>query len=191
MKIEKGKAGYIAARKKKFAILTLLEFGVVLLIFGIGYATTHTRLNLFTLAAVLGCLPASKMLVEWIAIFPYKTIDPETAGEIKEKARLLTTAYDLVITSRDKIMPVDAVVISNKTVFGYAKNPKTDPEEAAKYIKSILAQNHYSKVTVKVFSEYVPFLSRVEGLNNMIEVSHDADKKLERSIRRILLSISI
>lgn len=191
MKIEKGQAGYIAARKKKFGILTLLEFGIVLVIFAIGYATTHTRLNLFTLVAVLGCLPASKMLVEWIAIFPYKTIDPKIADEIADNAKLLTTAYDLVITSRDKIMPIDAVVVSNKTVFGYARNPKTDPEEAAKYIKSILAQNHYSKVTVKVFSEYVPFLSRVEGLNNMIEVSHDADKKLERSIRRLLLNISI
>lgn len=88
-------------------------------------------------------------------------------------------------------MPVDAIVISNHTVFGYARNPKTDTEAAAKHIKNILAENQYSKMTVKVFSEYVPFLSRVEGLNNIIQVNHAADKKLERTIRRIILNISM
>lgn len=191
MKIEKGQAGYISAQKRKLGLQTLLEFGLVLLILIIGYVVTHTKMNLFTLVAVLGCLPASKMLVEFIAIFPYKTIDGDTAAEISEKASLLTTAYDLVITSKEKIMPVDAIVISNHTVFGYTQNPKTDTEEAAKHIKKILAENHYSKMTVKVFSEYVPFLSRVEGLNNIIEVNHAADKKLERAIRQIILNISM
>ena len=57
--------------------------------------------------------------------------------------------------------------------------------------KNILAENHYTKVTVKIFSEYVPFLSRVEGLNNMIEVDHSADKELEEAIRQIILNISM
>lgn len=191
MKMKKGQAGYISAQKRKLGLQTLLEFGVVVLLLIIGYVITHTKMNLFTLVAVLGCLPASKMLVEFIAIFPYKTIDKAVAEEIEEKAPLLTTAYDLVITSKDKIMPVDAVVISNHTVFGYARNPKTDPAEAAEYIKSILAENHYSKMTVKVFSEYVPFLSRVEGLNSIIQVNHSADRKMERAIRRILFNISM
>ena len=115
----------------------------------------------------------------------------QIAEEILEKSSLLTTAFDMVITSRDKIMPVDAVVISNHTVFGYAHDPKTDTEMAAKHISDILAENHYTKVTVKIFSEYVPFLSRVEGLNNMIEVNHSADKELEEAIRQIILNISM
>ncbi|MDO4312931.1 MAG: hypothetical protein Q4C52_07585 [Eubacteriales bacterium] len=191
MKMEKGQAGYIAAQKRKLGLQALLGFGLVLLILIVGYIVTKTRVSLFTVIAVLGCLPAAKVLVEFVAILPYKTIEKKVAEEIDTKAPLLTTAYDLVITSRDKIMPVDAIVISNHTVFGYAKNPKTNPEEVAKHIKNILAENRYSKTTVKVFSEYVPFISRVEGLNSIIEVNHAADKKLERAIRKIILNISM
>lgn len=191
MKTIKGQAGYLSARKKKLGFQAVLEFGLVLLIFAAGYIITHTRMNLLTVIAVVGCLPASKMLVEFIAIFPYKTIDPETAAQIEEKSKLLTTAYDLVLTSRDQIMQIDAVVISNHTVFGYTQNPKTNLEEAGKHIRGILAANHYTKITVKIFSEYVPFLSRAEGLNNIAEVDRMADKELESAIRQIILNISM
>lgn len=191
MKTIKGQAGYLSAQKKRLGFQAALEFGLVLGIFAAGYLITHTRMNLLTVIAVVGCLPASKMLVEFIVLFPYKTIDPETAAQIQEKSKLLTTAYDLVLTNRDKIMQIDAIVISNRTVFGYTQNPKTDLEEAGKYIRSILAENHYTKITVKIFSEYVPFLSRAEGLNNIAEVDRMADKELESAICQILLNISM
>lgn len=191
MKVNKGEAGYIDARKKSLGLQTVLGFGIVGILLLAGYLKTYSRSNLFTIVAVLACLPSAKALTEWIAIFPYKTIDRKTAEEIREKSSLLTTAFDLVVTSRDKIMPIDAVVISNQTVFGYTDNPKTDTEMAAKHIKSILAENHYSKMTVKVFSEYVPFLSRAEGLNNMIEVNQSADRELEEAVRQIILNISM
>ncbi len=191
MKIKKGQAGYLSARKKSLQVQVLLGFGIVGALLLMGYLKTHSRTSLFTVLAVLGCLPSAKALTEWIAVLPYPTVDVKLMEEIREKSSLFTTAYDLVITSREKIMPVDAIVISNHTVFGYAHNPKTDTETAAKHIKNILAENHYTKVTVKIFSEYVPFLSRVEGLNNMIEVDHSADKELEEAIRQIILNISM
>lgn len=191
MNIKKGQPGYIAGQKKKYGLMALLEFAVVFLILAAGYLLTHSRLNLFTVIAVVGCLPASKMLAEFIALFPHHTIGEETAEEIKSKAALLTTAFDLVITNKDKIMPVEAIVISNYTVFGYAPNPKTDTEYAADYLKKLLEKNCRRKVTVKVLAEYVPFLSRVEGLNNMMEVSRSSDRKLEKKIRQIILSTSM
>lgn len=191
MRIKKGEAGYITARKKNLGLQTILGFGIVGAFLLAGYLKTYSRSNLFTIIAVLGCLPSAKALTEWIAIFPYQTVDRRIVEEVKAKSSLLTTAYDLVITSRDRIMPVDAVVISNRTVFGYAGNPKTNTEKAAKHIRDILAENQYSKVTVKIFTEYVHFLSRAEGLNNIIEVDHSADRELEEAIRQIILNISM
>ncbi len=191
MKAIKGEAGYLSACKKKLGFLAALEFGIVFLIFATGYITTHTRLNLLTVVAVVGCLPASKMLVEFIAVFPYKTIDRELAKDIERKSGLLTTAYDLVITDKDRLMHVEAVVISNHTVFGYTQDPKTDLEHTAAYIRSTLEANGRPKVMVKLFSEYVPFLSRAEGLNNMAQVDRAADKELESAIRQTILNISM
>ncbi len=191
MKVHKGEAGYISARKRSLGLQTAAGFGIAAAFLLAGYFKTYSRSNLFTIIAVLICLPSAKALTEWIAIFPYGSIDRKTAEEIKEKSVLLTTAFDMVITSREKIMPVDAAVISGQTVFGYASNPKTDPQEAAKHIKDILAENHHTKATVKIFSKYVHFLSRAEGMNNMVKIDKPADQELEEAIRQVILNISM
>ena len=179
-KVTKGKAGYLAEKKKRLGLQALAEFAVVALILIIGYVITKTRLNIFTVVAIVGCLPAARVLVEFIAMFPYRSIEGKVQCEIDEKGALLTRAYDMVITDGEHIMPVSAVAISNHKVFGYAPNPKTDPEMAAAYIKQILKNTGLEPSTVKVFAEYVPFLSRVEGLNSMMEISQSADQQLER-----------
>ena len=137
-KVTKGKAGYLAEKKKRLGLQALSEFAVVALILIIGYVITKTRLNIFTVVAIVGCLPAARVLVEFIAMFPYRSIEGKVQREIDAKGALLTRAYDMVITDGEHIMPVSAVAISNHKVFGYAPNPKTDPEMAAAYIKQIL-----------------------------------------------------
>lgn len=191
MKIEKGQPGYLKAERNKLLAQTLIEFVIVVGLLIVGYVQTGTKLNLFTLVAVLGCLPASKVLVELITIFPYKTIDADKAAEIKEKTPLLTTAYDMVLTSREKIMPVDAIVISGGTICGYSKSKKVKPEETASYIKKMLQENRFDKVTVKIFPDYVAFLSRAEGMNSIAEIEREDTRKKEKKIRKIILSLSM
>ena len=66
------------------------------------YSQTGTRLNLLTVVAILGCLPAGKALVGVIARFPYRSIEKERADEIAGKTAHLTVCYDMVITSEEK-----------------------------------------------------------------------------------------
>lgn len=190
-KVTKGKAGYLAEKKKRLGLQALVEFAIVAIILIIGYVVTKTRLNFFTVVAIVGCLPAARVLVEFIAMFPYKSIEDKVSREIDEKGALLTRAYDMVITDGEHIMPVSAIAVSNHKVFGYAPNPKTDPEKVATYIKQLLAKAGLEPSTVRIFSEYVPFLSRVEGLNSMMEISKVADEKLEKRIRRKILNVSM
>ena len=69
-KKEKGQPGYIKWRKEKYLIGTIAEFAAVIALVVLGYVQTKTKLNLLTVVAVVGCLPASKMLVEFITIAP-------------------------------------------------------------------------------------------------------------------------
>ena len=167
MKIEKGQPGYIKARKLKYLVWAIGEFAVVAVLVIVGYLKTGSKLNLFTVIAVVGCLPASKMLVEFITMAPHKGIEPEKFAEIEEKAGLITRIYDTVITGNGKVMPVDAFVISGRTICGYAGSPKANEAETARYIKEMLQNSHVDKVTVKIFCDYVAFLSRAEGMNNI------------------------
>ena len=85
-------------------------------------------------------------------------------------------------------MPVDAIVISGHTVIGYASNTKTDEVTCARYLKDMLNANHHEKMTVKIFHDYKAFLSRVEGMNNIVEVGHAENGREDRAVRKLILS---
>lgn len=191
MKIQKGEPGYIKARKVRYLIGAAAEFGIVIALVVLGIVQTGSRLNLFTVVAVVGCLPAAKMLVELITMMPYGSIRPELYKEIEEKAPLLTKAYDLVITGGDKVMPVDVLVISDHTVCGYTSNAKTDDVRTAKYLKEMLKSNQMEKITVKIFHDYTPFLARAEGMNNVMNVEKSGDRRREKKIRQLILTTSM
>ena len=96
-KIQKGNPGYLNYKKKVEIIRTIVYFAIVFAILALGIWQTGTRLNLLTVVAILGCLPASKSLVGVIARFPYPSIDPDKAKEIAKLSRHLTVCYDTVI----------------------------------------------------------------------------------------------
>ena len=116
MKIQKGDAGYLRRRKRLLILEAVVSFGLVAALVIAGYVTTKTKLNLLTVVAVLGCLPASRILVNLIMVMPHDSIDEATELEISAVTEELTVAYDLVITSEKKAMPVAAVAIYNNTI---------------------------------------------------------------------------
>ncbi len=191
MKIQKGEPGYVKARKIKFFIGAAAEFAIVIALVVLGYVKTGNRMNFFTVLAVVGCLPAAKMLVEFIVLYPHHGIEREKYLEIEEKAPLLTKVYDLVITGNDKVMPVDVLVISDHTVCGYTGNEKTDDVKVSRYLKEMLHNNRLEKITVKVFHDYTAFLARAEGMNNVMTVEQSGDRRRERKIRQLILTTSI
>ncbi len=191
MKIQKGQFHYIKSQKMKYLLGTISEFSVVIILVIVGYVQTGTRLNWFTLFAVLACLPSAKMLVELITLLPIKGVEEDVYREIELKAPLLTKAYDLVITCNDKNIPVDAMVISDHVVCGYTVSERTDESKCADCLKAFLKSNHYDKMTVKIFHDYHAFLSRAEGMNNIAEVGkQEKDRNTER-IKQLILSQSM
>lgn len=191
MSIQKGQPGYIKAQKTKYLMWAIGEFAIVIALIILGYIQTGSKLNVFTVIAIVGCLPASKMLVEFITMAPHKSIEPEKYQEITEKAPMLTTVFDTIITGNDKVMPVDAFVISGHTVCGYTSSSKTDEVKAARYIKEMLHNNRCEKVTVKIFHDYKAFITRAEGMNSIASVEQAETKKRERRIRKLILTTSI
>jgi len=191
MKVTKGNPGYIGKRKQKVVFKTLLLFGIVAALLVLGIMETKSRLNLLTIIAVLGCLPASKSLVELIMLFPHHSMDLCIADEIQGKTTGLTVAYDLILTSEKHIMPIDCVVISDNTICGYTSSRKTDTAFAAKHIKQYLFANQFSNVSVKIFDNYPSFLTRTEDMNNISVAEKKDTKEKEIKIRQVILNISL
>jgi hypothetical protein len=187
----KGTAGYLDRQKKIEWLKVLLSFGLVLAIFFVGYFTTGTRKNLFTLVAILGCLPAAKILVGLITRFPYRSLEPGKAKEIREHAPNVRVLFDFVFTTYEKILPVESIVIYNNTICGYAASYKTDVDFAAKHLKKMMQDNGYSKVTVKIFHDYKAFLARAEGMSDIAGIEKADYSRKEEKMEAILKNISL
>ena len=56
---------------------------------------------------------------------------------------------------------------------------------------NMLKASHYDKMTVKIFHDYVAFLSRAEGMNNIASIEKADTRKKEREIRNIILNLSM
>lgn len=145
-KCEKGTPGYLEYKKKVEIIRTVVYFLLVAAVYLLGYSQTHTNKNLLTVVAVVGCLPACKALVGVITRLPYPSIDPKRAEEVRALSPHMTSVFDLVVTSRDKIMPIDALVISGNKVFGHLTGKKR-----IRSIRRSISDPFFWKIILKMY----------------------------------------
>lgn len=184
-RVAKGNYGYLDYQKKAEFLKVLGAFGLVLAIFIVGYVTTKSRINLFTMVAILGCLPASKFLVGLLTRLPYKSVPAELFEQVEACAGDVERLYDLVFTTYEKIMPVSCMALEGNAAIGYAASEKTDIRALEKHLRGMLANNGHGKVTVKIFKELPKFLER------LLELSAKEEKKGMESVKELLLDISL
>ena len=161
---KKGEFGYVAAEKKRKFLITAILFAVPLLIFFTAMMYFKTRLTIWTVIAVVGCLPACKMLVNLIMLFRCPSMDPEIYSQIQKHCKSLVMSYEMYMTFYEKSAYIDAVAVCGNTVVAYSSDPKIDTEFMAQECQKIVRKNGY-KVDVKILKELRPFLDRLDSMN--------------------------
>ena len=183
-KILKGSFGYLPYAKRKNVIHTIILFAVSISIFTAGYLYNGTRLNILTVAAMLGMLPASKSAVEMILYLRQTNCSAEINAKIIKHAENLPVAYELVLTSYDKNFPISAIAVRANTVCGYSENEKCNASAAEKHIGDILKQNGY-KPAIKIFKELEKFNNRLDALKELDMESPEKDLEILEVIKAI------
>ena len=163
-KAEKGSYGYIPYQKKKRLLVTFCLFLIPLVIFATGYIQTKTRLNLFTVVAILGCLPACKSLVGLIMIFMQKPMGEKEHERASLAAGSLTAGYGLAVTAYEHTTLLQAVVIRGRQVVCYTEDEKTKPPYIEKHIRQMLSANGFPEAQVKVMKDLGKYCQRAEQL---------------------------
>ena len=189
LKTKKGMVGYLRVQTRRIAIKCVIEFGLVIALFVLGIVQTKSRMNMLTVVAILGCLPASKALVELLMILPHKTVSMDIVDSIEQRGEHLTKNYDLVFTSEKKIMPVESIVIKGNTVCGYTSNKKHDLQTIEQHLKQYLKANQLQRVSVKIYSDFSNYLTRVEEMNQLKD--DEGARMSEASISRVITSLSL
>lgn len=159
----KGKRQYLNSQKKYELIRTVLYFAIPLALFLAGYYATKNRLNVLTIVAILGFLPASKSLVSLIMFLRYHSLSEEAAAKIADKAGDMFQLYDCVFTSYKTNYPVGHLVVTDDTICGYAEK-SFDEQAFASHIKDLLKLEGHKNITVKIFFQPDKYLDRIEQL---------------------------
>lgn len=168
--LQKGSFGYIEAQKKFTLVRTVIYFALSLSIFFMGYATTKSRMNLLTVVAVLGCLPASKSMVNMIMFFRASGCSLKAYDAISKRSEGLAVYYDLFMTSYQKNFQLSCLVIKGHNIVALTESERTDAAGAEKHIEESLKLGGYKGYTVKVFEGCEKFLNRLEQMGQTEEI---------------------
>lgn len=182
----KGTENYLDTQKKYELIRTLLYFGISAALFIGGYLQTKSRVNLLTVVAVLGCLPASKSAVSAIMFFRFRSCTPENAAEIKAHSEGLFTLSDCVFTSYSRSYRVSHLAVRGRTVCGFTEDENFDEAEFNRHITDILKLDGHKDVTVKIFTSLSRYTERLEQMKEL-EENETASAAIIETLKSVIL----
>lgn len=183
----KGEYGYITKTKKYDIIKMLIYMAIALAIFVTGLILNNMSYsNVFTIIAILFVLPWAKILVEFIVMFPYKTPKKEDFKQVEaalsDDSRLLS---DLVITSEEKSMGLNFMVIGSGFVHALIMNDKQDVDYIQNYLRKGVG-NRSSAYQVKIHKNKESFLKGIKEVN-----AKDVPEEERAQVEAYLLSLIV
>ncbi len=161
---------YLDTQKKYEIIKTMLLFAVSVSLFIAGYAATETRNNLLTVVAVLGCLPASKSLVNAIMFCRFKSATEEVHQAVKAFDEQGRTLYDLVFTTQKVNYHVAHACLIGPELVLYTEDKKLDKKALDAHLHEMLKKAGVKKVNIGVFTELKRYTERV---NTLLSAEHE------------------
>lgn len=182
----RGTENYLNTQKKYEIIRTLLYFGISAALLTAGYLQTKSRLNLLTVAAVLGCLPASKSAVSAIMFLRFKSCAPEHAERIKEHSTGLSVLFDCIFTSYKKNFKISHLAVKGNTVCGFSEDADFQENDFYTHIDQILKMDGHKGTTVKIFVSLPKYLERLEQMKGLEEKSSVTQAVIE-TLKSVML----
>ena len=186
----KGTRNYLNTQKKYELLRTFIYFAIPISLFiaGIiqteagvsgdlhgfalfkaGLANPESRVNLLSIVAVLGLLPASKSLVNTIMFLRFHSLGSDAAEQAAAAGKELQTLYDNVFTSYKKSFVVGHLAVRGNTVCGYSETDNFEENEFYKHIGDILKLDGHKEVTVKIFTDLKKYTERLGQMNSLEE----------------------
>lgn len=172
-KKQKGQYGYRNYHRKS----TLLKIGILVAfilaqLVARNFTDVQAIKNILTVMAILTVLPAANLASPYVAAFPYRT-PPETfhqtVSPYEEKFVIL---YDLVITTKDSVLPMDAIIVHPTGVYAYCINKKANAQNAEKALNDTFKEQRLDP-NLKIMKEEQAFMKRLKSLKPASEYEDD------------------
>lgn len=160
----KGERNYLNSQKKYELLRTFLYFAISIALFVAGYIQTGDRMNLLTVVAVLGCLPASKSAVAAIMYLRFQSCSNAVAQEVAAHTEGLDGLYDCVFTSEKKNFQIAHLTVRGNTICGYSELQDFDENAFYAHINNLLCIDGHKDTSIKIFTSLPRYTERMEQL---------------------------
>lgn len=188
-RVNKGQFGYIRHRRVFHLVLAIILFAMAVILYFAGIKATGDNKNLLTVAAILGCLPASQSLVTAILGFRAKCCDIKLKEQIEELTdNDMVSIYDLYFTTYEKNYPICHMVMKNNCLCGLMESSKHSSNELEKYLEEVFLKNGIKGVSIKIYekAQTEKYLKRILELTKL-EYSKSV---MEEDVKKLLFDIS-
>ena len=199
LRLEKGTYRYRTAHKKRqlfFVVLFILAIVAQLILRN--FITEQIYKNLVTISAILTVLPMANLASPLVVAARIPEVPAEFHDACVPYEEKFPILYDLIITSNDLIMPVDAAVVHPTGVYLYCPNKNVDRRKAEKFLNEILLTGGlaHDEMLVgwkldgnaKVMNEEKKFLRRLSELKTVTEEEDDGSAP---HVLKLLKSLSM
>lgn len=182
----KGFKNYLNSQKMYEIIRTILYFGISVSLFIAGYVATNSKVNLLTIVAVLGCLPACKSMVGMIMFLKFHSLPEADGAEIEQHTGDMQVLYDMVFTTYDKTYQLPHMTLRGNTVIGYTTQTKFDESACIKHLTDTLALDGIKNITFKVFTDLSKYTARLDQLQSL-----ENSESTNEAVKKTLLSVAL
>lgn len=183
---KKGEYGYRGSFKKRqlFKIGILSAF--ILAQLGARFFTDSQSLkNILTVMAVVTVLPAANLASPLVAVIKYKTPPLDFYEKISPYEDRFPVLYDLLITTGDYVMPMDAIAVHPTGVYAYCINQKVDTAVAEKSLNEIFVSQRLDP-NVKITKDIYTFEKRIKSLKPASEYEDDGSMEYGAGVLKSL-----
>ncbi len=165
-KIQKGSPGYIKSMRKNTLIHMIVLFLIAFAIFFTGKFRYSEYSTMFSITAIVVCIPASMRCVSFIMFMLHRGGDREFYDKCLQIAGKDDLFFESVITTSEKSYDVYAFGIFEDNIIGYCPEKNKDISKLEKHLRDMFEKNSYGSAGIKIFTESDKFLSRLEQLSS-------------------------
>lgn len=185
-KIQKGEYGYRNRFKKRLAFLITLLALFILAQLGARFLTdSQAAKNILTVMAVVTVLPMANLGSTLVAVLKYQTPPREFYEKFAVYEEKFPVLYDLVITTKEDVLPMDVIVVHPTGIYAYCINAKVDVRSAEAALNEMLKAQRLDP-NMKLTKELSTFEKRIKSLKPASEYEDDGSADYAVSLMKSL-----
>ncbi len=185
-RIQKGEYGYRGQAKRDRIFICVLLLVSILIQVAIRSVTNMNAFRiLFTITAIITVLPLGTIASPLIASWRYHTPDIAFYDEVHPYEEKFTILYDLILTTKEQMIPLDAAIVHPIGIFAYCPDQKVDEKKAEAGLNELLSSARLDD-RLHIMKDMKAFERRLESLKPASDYEDDGVVKAEADMLKSL-----